>query len=64
MTYKYFVSDIKMLTDKFITQGFLNSGLRDKLVQFRNSYFFKWAKYGLDISSCINKLFGIHSKWA
>ena len=63
MTYNYFFKDIKLLTEKFLTQGFLSSKLKDKLVQFRDIYFFKWAKFNLDISLGINKLFGAYFRW-
>ena len=63
MSFGHFVKDIILLTEKLANQGFLSSKLREKLVIFRDHYFFKWAKYGVDISSCINKLFGIHSNW-
>ena len=63
MTYSQFLRDITTLTEKFVNQGFQKSGLKDKLVQFRNNYYFKWAKYGVDISSCINKLFGAKSNF-
>ena len=63
MTFCHFLTDIRQLTEKFISKSFDSRKLRDKLILFRNSYFFKWAKYGVDISSCFNKLFGIHSAW-
>ena len=63
MSFGHFVKDIMILTEKLANQGFFSSKLREKLVIFRDYYFFKWAKYGVDISSCINKLFGIHSNW-
>ena len=63
MTFSHFVKDITTLTEKFVNQGFRSSSLREKLVQFRDAYFFKWAKYGQDISKCIKKLFGIQSIW-
>ena len=63
MTYSHFLKDIKLLSKKFLSQGFMMYKLKDKLVQFRNNYFFKWAKYNVDISGCINKLFGTHSVW-
>ena len=54
MTYSHFLKDIKLLSEKFLSQGFMMYKLKDKLVQFRNNYFFKWAKYNVDISECIN----------
>ena len=60
-TYRHFLKDIEILTEKFLAQGFMMYKLRDKFVQFRNSYFFKWAKYNQDISVGINKLFGAYS---
>ena len=63
MTFCHFFTDIQQLTEKFMSQSFDSNKLRDKLILFRNSYFFKWAKYGVDISSSINKLFGKCSAW-
>ena len=44
MSFGHFVKDIILLTEKFANQGFLSSKLREKLVIFRDYYFFKWAK--------------------
>ena len=63
MSFNHFVTDIKVLTSKFIAQGFLSEKLKDKFVRFRNEYYFKWAKYNTDISSCVNKVFGINLRW-
>ena len=63
MTFSHFLSDIRTLTEKFIAQCFESGQLRQKLISFRDTYFFKWAKYGEDISSCFNKLFGIRCAW-
>ena len=63
MTFGHFLSDIKTLTDKFTAQSFESGQLRKKLTSFRDTYFFKWAKYGEDISSCLNKIFGIYCHW-
>ena len=57
MTHKHFLRDIKIMTQKFSSQGFLLDKLRDKFIQFRNTYFFKWAKYNFDISAYISKIF-------
>ena len=57
MPYKYFVQDIQKLTEKFSEQGFLLKTLKDKMVQFRKKYFFKWAKFNKDISESFTKIF-------
>ena len=63
MTFGHFLSDIKTLTDKFTAQSFESGQLRKKLTSFWDTYFFKWAKYDEDISSCLNKIFGIYCHW-
>ena len=63
MTLGHFIADIKRLTEKFLAQGFKRDVLRAKFISFRNKYFFKWAKYGNDISSCLSTLFGTPSCW-
>jgi hypothetical protein len=63
MKFGHFLSDVKTLTGKFIEQSFKGEQLRTKFILFRDTYFFKWAKYGEDISSCLNKLFGITCHW-
>ena len=37
--------------------------LKDKFVQFRDKYFFKWTRYNLDISVYFSKLFVAQSIW-
>ena len=63
MRFGHFLSDVKTLTGKFMNQSFKGEQLRTKFILFRDSYFFKWAKYGEDISSCLNKLFGTTCHW-
>ena len=40
MSYNHLVTDVQLLTNKFRMQGFQGSKLKDKLVKFREMYFF------------------------
>ena len=63
INFDYFVKDVKMLTAKFLNQSFKLMKLKDKFLKFRNLYFFKWAKFDVDISIVANKLFNIETNW-
>ena len=52
MSYNHFVTGVQLLTNKFCMQGFQGSKLKDKLVTFREMYFFKWVKFNRVISLC------------
>ena len=63
MTYSHFLNDIKYLTQKLQNQGFNKFKVKDKFIQFRNNYFFKWAKYKIDISIACKELFSRNYEW-
>ena len=48
---KSFISDVKLMTNKFLKQGFVAEHLRTQYLKFCDKYLSKWAKYGVDISS-------------
>ena len=57
-----FISDVKVMTNKLLDQGFNISMLHNMFLKFSNKYLFKWGKYGSDIISHCNKLFNLVPK--
>ena len=47
---KSFISDVKLMTNKFLKQGFVAEHLKTQYLKFCDKYLSKWAKYGVDIS--------------
>ena len=54
-----FISDVKDMSKKFLRQGFLLKKLRELYLKFCSKYLYRWAKFGIDISSnlYISKVF-------
>ena len=52
-----FISDIKTMTSKFVSQGFHMSLLKGVYLKFCYKFMFKWSKYGVDLSTFVGKIF-------
>ena len=57
--WKFFVSDVRKMTRKFIKQGFVLKHLRRQFIKFYEKYINKWAKYGVDISRLQDLIFPV-----
>ena len=58
---KSFMSDVKMMANKFCKQGFLVEHLKKQFLKFCDIYMCKWSKYGVDISCLHDLIFAIPS---
>ena len=52
-----FINDVKCMTAKFLNQGFERQRLIDVYALFSTKYWFKWSKYGVDITSFCSNIF-------
>ena len=52
-----FINDVKCMTSKFINQGFAKQKLSDMYLSFSVKYWFKWTKFGVDITSFHHNIF-------
>ena len=52
-----FINDISIMTVKFMKQGFGKTWLMDIFKTFYIRYFYKWAKYGVNLMNYMDKMF-------
>ena len=59
MNTKFFITDIKSMTEIFSNQGFSLKKLRDRYLNFCSKYLYRWSKFGNDMSvnDYVHKIF-------
>ena len=52
-----FIKDVKVMTLKFLNQGFLKDMLKNVYLKYCFKYYYRWSKYGEDITKYSRTLF-------
>ena len=56
---KCFLHDVKTMVKKFLQQGFIKNTLFHTYMNFCHKYFYRWSKFGVDLSGLANYIFWV-----
>ena len=54
---KSFIHDVKVMTQKFLQQGFIKKILMNTYLKFCRTYLYRWSKFGVDLFGLANCIF-------